>query len=189
MTTPTTLHLSATATALLARGNRPGHGQSDRANGILARFQVLIESVGPRIRADFPAADIKQLGKLYLDRGSAGPWLRAWAAPVSSDPLATRILALPEIDVTVLEEIVAEKFAAPVKAIEVKPADIEGIRMRVGLTQTEAAGLVGISERSWRGYEAGKVSMPFELWDAFLAEIEGVKSTAREEWRSGPRKR
>ena len=108
---------------------------------------------------------------------------------MSADPLAARILALPEIDVTVLEEIVAEKFAVPVQEIVVKPADIEGIRLRVGLTQTEAAGLVGISERSWRGYEAGKVSMPFELWDAFLTEIEGVKSTERENWQSGPRKR
>lgn len=108
---------------------------------------------------------------------------------MSADPLAARILALPEIDVTVLEEIVAEKFAVPVKAIEVKPADIEAMRLRVGLTQAESAGLVGVSERGWRGYEAGKVSMPFELWDAFLTEIEGVKTTVRDEWRSGPRKR
>lgn len=189
MTTPTTLFLSAVATALLARGNRPGHGQSDRANGILARYQALIESARPRIRAEFPADDVKQLGKVYLDRGNAGPWLRAWAVTVPKDPLSTRIQVLSDADVTVLEELVAEKFSAPVIEIEIKPAAIELLRLRVGLTQAESAAMVGISERSWRGYEGGKVSIPFEVWDTFLTEIEGVKSTEREEWRSGPRKR
>ena len=49
----------------------------------------------------------------------------------------------------------------------VEPEEIRHTRIRVGLTQAEAARSVGVAMRTWQDWEAGKAAMPAGLWRLF----------------------
>lgn len=47
------------------------------------------------------------------------------------------------------------------------PADIREARHRAGLTQSQAAALVGVTDRAWRYWERGSRTMPSSAWELF----------------------
>ena len=49
------------------------------------------------------------------------------------------------------------------------PADIKDARHRAGLTQSEAAYIVGAKERAWRYWESGGRKMDLAAWNLFNA--------------------
>ena len=59
------------------------------------------------------------------------------------------------------------------------PADIREARHRAGLTQSQAAGLVGVKLRAWQYWEAGGRGMPASAWELFQIKTgtpsEGIK--------------
>ena len=55
------------------------------------------------------------------------------------------------------------------------PSEILAARQAAGLTQTQAAGLVGVKLRAWQYWEAGERTMPASAWELFQ-----IKTKARE---------
>lgn len=51
----------------------------------------------------------------------------------------------------------AKKKTKPVSAPAYPPATIRKLRERLGLTQTEAAEKVGVTQRAWLSWESGAV--------------------------------
>jgi transcriptional regulator with XRE-family HTH domain len=51
------------------------------------------------------------------------------------------------------------------------PEQIRAARKVAGLTQAQAAALVGVNDRGWRRYEAGDVKMPVFKYGIFLERI------------------
>ena len=52
--------------------------------------------------------------------------------------------------------------------VEMKPAEIKQARQAAGLTQTEAAKLVGVALRTWQHWEGGDRKMSAPVWKLFL---------------------
>ena len=48
------------------------------------------------------------------------------------------------------------------------PQEILAARKAAGLTQTQAAGIVGVKLRAWQYWEAGGRTMPTSAWELFL---------------------
>ena len=48
------------------------------------------------------------------------------------------------------------------------PEEIKALRLRFGLTQTEAALLVHVKIRAWQWWESGQRKMPVGLWELLL---------------------
>ena len=48
------------------------------------------------------------------------------------------------------------------------PQEIKDARAKAGLTQAQAAALVGVTDRAWRYWERGSRSMPSSAWELFL---------------------
>lgn len=59
-----------------------------------------------------------------------------------------------------------------------KPQEILALRERAGLSQTAAGLRVGVSLRTWQGWEAGEVSMHPATW----RYAQAVFSSRAEEW-------
>lgn len=56
------------------------------------------------------------------------------------------------------------------------PSEILAARKAAGLTQTQAAKLVGVTLRAWQYWEAGERTMPTSAWELFLIKTrEGGK--------------
>jgi DNA-binding XRE family transcriptional regulator len=56
-----------------------------------------------------------------------------------------------------------------VNGIQPTPQQLKALRLAAGLTQKQAAELVGAQERSWKYYEAGR-PIPYSKWRIFLLE-------------------
>ena len=56
------------------------------------------------------------------------------------------------------------------------PHEIREARHRAGLTQSQAAALVGVQPRAWRYYEGGGRKMGVAVWELFL-----IKTGAKEQ--------
>lgn len=50
-------------------------------------------------------------------------------------------------------------------------ADIRDARLSAGLTQTQAAALIGYSLRAWQNWESGKVKIRPLIWQAWLSRL------------------
>lgn len=57
-----------------------------------------------------------------------------------------------------------------------KPAEIRYVRDFIGLTQTEAAEMIGTTLRTWQNWEGGKHRMFCGLWELFLVKSGWIKS-------------
>jgi DNA-binding transcriptional regulator YiaG len=57
--------------------------------------------------------------------------------------------------------------------------EIRRARLRAGLTQAEAGGLVHASERLWRLWESGKHRMPPASWELFEIKLAAREQGAR----------
>jgi DNA-binding transcriptional regulator YiaG len=55
------------------------------------------------------------------------------------------------------------------------PTEIREARLRANLTQTQAAALVGVSDRSWRYWEEGGRQMQESKWELFQIKTEVKK--------------
>ena len=55
------------------------------------------------------------------------------------------------------------------------PSEILAARKAAGLTQTQAATLVGVKLRAWQYWEAGGRVMPVAMWELFLIKTQGGK--------------
>lgn len=53
------------------------------------------------------------------------------------------------------------------------PMEIKEARHRAGLTQSQAAALVGGSRRTWQNWELGVVPMPMAKWELFQIKVKG----------------
>ena len=47
------------------------------------------------------------------------------------------------------------------------PSTIRASRLRLGLTQSQAGALVGVTDRAWRYWERGERVMPKGMWELF----------------------
>ena len=47
------------------------------------------------------------------------------------------------------------------------PTEIKEARANAGLTQSQAAALVGVTDRAWRYWERGSRTMPSSAWELF----------------------
>ena len=54
------------------------------------------------------------------------------------------------------------------------PSDIREARHRAGLTQSQAAALVGVQPRAWRYWEGGGRKMDKAKWELFLIKTKEV---------------
>ena len=52
------------------------------------------------------------------------------------------------------------------------PDKIRKAREDAGLSSTEAARLVHVSERNWRRWESGDRQMPAAAWELFLIKVD-----------------
>ena len=52
------------------------------------------------------------------------------------------------------------------------PDKIKAARERAGLSTTDAARLVHVSERNWRRWESGDRQMPAGAWELFNIKLE-----------------
>jgi putative transcriptional regulator len=54
------------------------------------------------------------------------------------------------------------------------PTEVRDARIRAGLTQSQAAALVGVSLRSWQYWEEGGRQMQSSKWELFLIKTREV---------------
>ena len=54
------------------------------------------------------------------------------------------------------------------------PHEIRAARLRAGLTQAQAAALVGVQPRAWRYWEGGGRKMTAAVWELFLIKTKEV---------------
>jgi hypothetical protein len=70
------------------------------------------------------------------------------------------------------------------------PATVRDMRIKAGLTKSEAASVVGLeSGIGWHAYELGRYPMPQERWEAFLAELRSgdFRNHVTSSYRRGPK--
>jgi DNA-binding XRE family transcriptional regulator len=53
------------------------------------------------------------------------------------------------------------------------PAEVKAARVALGLTQTQAAAIIGYSKRGWQGIEAGDRAMRPSAWELFQLKTKG----------------
>jgi DNA (cytosine-5)-methyltransferase 1 len=53
----------------------------------------------------------------------------------------------------------------------VKPEEVKAARKRAGLTQTQAAALIGYTKRAWQQWEKGMPRMRRALFQAFMQTV------------------
>jgi DNA-binding transcriptional regulator YiaG len=51
---------------------------------------------------------------------------------------------------------------------KVNPQKIKKARHKLGLTQPEAASVIGAATRTWQDWEAGARNMPLAKWELFV---------------------
>lgn len=56
--------------------------------------------------------------------------------------------------------------------IKPEPHQIKESRKKTGMTQSQAAAMVGHALRTWQDWESGKRNMHPSLWDYWLIKIE-----------------
>ena len=49
---------------------------------------------------------------------------------------------------------------------------IRAARLSLGLTQSQAGALVGVTDRAWRYWETGKRKMPSGMWELFVLKTQ-----------------
>jgi len=59
------------------------------------------------------------------------------------------------------------------------PTEIREARHRAGLTQSQAAALVGVQPRAWRYWEGGGRRMGVGVWELFLIKTREVGDVLR----------
>jgi DNA (cytosine-5)-methyltransferase 1 len=59
------------------------------------------------------------------------------------------------------------------------PHEIREARHRAGLTQSQAAALVGVTLRSWQYWEAGERNVEARAWELFLIKSGGDNGRKR----------
>lgn len=59
------------------------------------------------------------------------------------------------------------------------PAAIRASRISLGLTQAQAGALVGVSDRAWRHWEAGRSKMRERLWEMFQEKAKEIHQGGR----------
>ena len=57
--------------------------------------------------------------------------------------------------------------------MRVDPKKIRAARKKAGLTQTQAAELIGAAMRSWQDWESGARNMPAAKWELFKIKSAG----------------
>lgn len=57
------------------------------------------------------------------------------------------------------------------KKPKVTPEQIRAARLKSGLTQQEAAALIGYTYRAWQSWEAGERGMRRALFEQFLSKL------------------
>jgi len=62
-----------------------------------------------------------------------------------------------------------ERLNAPI------PAKIKAARMAAGLTQEQAARVIGATRRAWQEWEAGRRNMPSAKWELFQIKVKQSK--------------
>lgn len=55
------------------------------------------------------------------------------------------------------------------------PAEIKEARVAAGLTQTQAAALVGVQPRAWRYWEVGGRKMSGAVWELFQIKVKALQ--------------
>lgn len=55
------------------------------------------------------------------------------------------------------------------------PEQVRSARLSLGLTQSQAGALVGVTDRAWRYWERGERVMPKGMWELFLIKTSEVK--------------
>jgi DNA-binding transcriptional regulator YiaG len=55
-----------------------------------------------------------------------------------------------------------------------QPDQIKGAREQAGLSTTDAARLVHVSERNWRRWESGDRQMPAAAWELFQIKTQNT---------------
>jgi len=53
----------------------------------------------------------------------------------------------------------------------ITPSTIRQARTNAGLTQREAAELLGVKERRWQSWEQGERNMPRQLWELWCLKV------------------
>lgn len=53
------------------------------------------------------------------------------------------------------------------------PAEVRAARARLGLTQTQAAAIIGYSKRGWQDIEGGTRAMRPAAWELFQLKTKG----------------
>jgi len=58
------------------------------------------------------------------------------------------------------------------------PTRIRKERLSAGLTQADAAGLLGVSERAWQDWEGGRRRMRMAFFELFQTKVSGTSAKA-----------
>lgn len=59
------------------------------------------------------------------------------------------------------------------KSKTAQPEEIRAVREKAGLTQEDAAALIGYTRRAWQDWEAGKRGMRKALFELFVERVRG----------------
>jgi DNA-binding transcriptional regulator YiaG len=51
---------------------------------------------------------------------------------------------------------------------KISPQKIKQARQKLGLTQPEAASVIGAAKRTWQDWESGARNMPMAKWELFV---------------------
>jgi DNA-binding transcriptional regulator YiaG len=181
------LHLTPASLDTLDAGIYPGGGRSQRVNGILQRYALAHAAVEAQVAEKFSDA-LPTLASAYFSDGNAGSWLRGWAstqveiameargsedwqAIAAESPVIDAVLSASDAELSVLEELLARRFAKPASAnIPCTPENVIGLRLEVGLTQPEAAEFAGVSLRTWQTWESTG-QLPPGRWEELVVEL------------------
>jgi len=174
MSNQITAHLSERAILMIDDGIFPGGGHSRRLEGMLLRYSEIVddqyESVLAKLDGDIPA-----LLDLYVSQGDAKPWLAAILADIEvpGGDLAQKLLELSRTEICVLEEVLACIFRQSNEP-ECQPLtgpELKALRIRAGLTQGEAAEVVGVPKISYQQWENEVRGMSDDIADVVRREL------------------
>lgn len=182
------LHLTPASLATLDAGVFPAGGRSQRANGILQRYAAIHADMQAQVAEKFSDA-LPVLADAYFADGNAGSWISGWAstqveialeargsddwqAIAAESPVVSAVLSASDTELSVIEEILARRFARPANNSipACTPENVAGLRRDVGLTQPEAAEFAGVSLRTWQSWEATG-QLPDGRWEELFAEM------------------
>lgn len=102
--------------------------------------------------------------------GNFRAWYADYEGEMSFDEYVENALDehLTEADADEIEN--CERLDAPV------PSKIKAARVAAGLTQEQAARVIGATRRAWQEWEAGRRNMPCAKWELFQKKIKGEKT-------------